>query len=108
MFVCKDADLNMAAKRVIWGRMMNAGQQCIAPDYVLVEKEAEQRFFAQYVLSCVLLSLAYSDLCSCKQWIEKFYEGNPMEPGKLGRIVNDRHMQRLERVCALLCLIRWS
>ncbi len=43
-FVFKDCDLKMTAKRLVWAKFLNAGQTCIAPDYVLVEKEVEQRF----------------------------------------------------------------
>ena len=34
-----DADLKMAARRILWGKFLNAGQTCIAPDYLLVEKK---------------------------------------------------------------------
>jgi aldehyde dehydrogenase (NAD+) len=42
--VAADADLGVAAKRVAWAKYLNAGQTCIAPDYVLVERSVEQRF----------------------------------------------------------------
>lgn len=42
--VAADADLAVAAKRVAWAKYLNAGQTCIAPDYVLVERSVERRF----------------------------------------------------------------
>ncbi|QXC59978.1 aldehyde dehydrogenase family protein [Aquihabitans sp. G128] len=42
--VAADADLKVAAKRVAWAKYLNAGQTCIAPDYVLVERSVEDRF----------------------------------------------------------------
>lgn len=78
VFVADDADVALAAKRTIWGRMMNAGQQCIAPDYVLVHKRVADRFLAE-----------------CTKTIKAFYEGDAKADGKVGRIVNDRHFQRL-------------
>lgn len=41
--VCEDADIDVAAKRIVFGKLMNAGQTCIAPDYVLVDAKVEKR-----------------------------------------------------------------
>lgn len=76
VFVADDADLALAAKRTIWGRMMNAGQQCIAPDFVLVHKAVAQPF-----------------LNECKKVIKQFYNSDARD--KVGRIVNERHFKRL-------------
>lgn len=62
----------------VWGRMMNAGQQCIAPDYVLVHKDVADQFLEE-----------------CKKVISTFYQGNAQADDVVGRIVNDRHFQRL-------------
>ncbi|MAZ72865.1 MAG: aldehyde dehydrogenase [Flavobacteriaceae bacterium] len=43
-FVTKDCNLKISVKRLVWAKFLNAGQTCIAPDYVLVEKEIEQKF----------------------------------------------------------------
>ncbi|MDY0149514.1 MAG: aldehyde dehydrogenase family protein [Kiritimatiellia bacterium] len=40
--VCRDAPLETTARRILWGKVLNAGQTCVAPDYVLVEKELEK------------------------------------------------------------------
>lgn len=43
-FVFADADLKMTAKRIAWAKFLNAGQTCVAPDYILVEKSIEEDF----------------------------------------------------------------
>ncbi len=42
--VTKDADLEVAAKRIVWGKFLNAGQTCVAPDYLLVEESVQEQF----------------------------------------------------------------
>jgi len=42
--VTKDADLEIAAKRIVWGKFLNAGQTCVAPDYLLVEESIHEQF----------------------------------------------------------------
>jgi len=82
VFVDKSADIDLAAKRTIWGRMMNGGQQCISPDYVLCHRAVADKFFA-----------------ATKKWIDTFYGGNPKESKDFGRIVGDK---QFERVLAML------
>jgi aldehyde dehydrogenase (NAD+) len=43
-FVFSDCDMKITAKRIVWAKFLNAGQTCVAPDYILVEKNAEERF----------------------------------------------------------------
>jgi aldehyde dehydrogenase (NAD+) len=43
-FVFSDCDIKMTARRLAWAKFLNAGQTCVAPDYILVEKSAEERF----------------------------------------------------------------
>jgi len=76
--VDKDCDLDTAANRIVWGKWMNAGQTCIAPDYVLVEKDIEDKFVA-----------------ALKKAIEAQYSKDPKTSKAYGRIVNQRHCQRL-------------
>ena len=47
VIVTKHADLYLAAKRILCLRCFNGGQQCVSPDYVLVEKEVEEAFYEQ-------------------------------------------------------------
>ncbi|WP_426474461.1 aldehyde dehydrogenase [Chryseobacterium balustinum] len=42
--ITKDANLEVAAKRIIWGKFLNAGQTCVAPDYLLVEESIQEQF----------------------------------------------------------------
>lgn len=42
--VSQDADLKVAAKRIVWGKLLNAGQTCVAPDYVMVHQKVEKEF----------------------------------------------------------------
>lgn len=76
--VAADADLEVAARRIMWGKLMNAGQTCIAPDYVLVESSVKDRLVEKMVAT-----------------IGEFYGADPALTPDLGRIVNERHHDRL-------------
>lgn len=41
VYVDENSDLNLVARRVTWGKLVNAGQTCIAPDYVMCKKELQ-------------------------------------------------------------------
>ncbi|WP_026711367.1 aldehyde dehydrogenase [Flavobacterium filum] len=75
------ADLSIAAKRIVWGKFVNAGQTCIAPDYILVQAKEKYNFVE-------LL----------KQEITLAYGENPQESKDLARIVNARHWKRLSEL----------
>lgn len=77
--VDESADIETAARRIIFGKFLNAGQTCIAPDYVLVHESREQEL-----------------LGSLKTAITAFYGKDPRSSGDYGRIVNDRHFERLQ------------
>lgn len=77
-FVTKNSDLKLAAKRIIYGKMINAGQTCVAPDYVLVDATKQTDFIKE-----------------CVKVIEKFYGKSPQNSDDYARIVNSRHFQRL-------------
>lgn len=76
--VHEDANIAISAKRIAWGKFMNAGQICIAPDYVYVHESIEQAFIEE-VVKCVL----------------EFYGPLPMNSPDYCRIVNERHLKRL-------------
>jgi len=78
-FVDESADFQLAAKRILWGKFVNLGQTCIAPDYVLCSKEAEKTFVK-----------AASDLLA--EWYGKELQANPDMP----RIINEKHCLRLK------------
>ncbi|MBY6064633.1 aldehyde dehydrogenase family protein [Pseudidiomarina sediminum] len=76
--VLSDADLQTSARRIAWGKWLNAGQTCIAPDYVLVAAEVHDRFVQALVDA-----------------ITELYGETPREAKDYGRIVNTAHWQRL-------------
>jgi aldehyde dehydrogenase (NAD+) len=76
--VMPDADLLTTARRIAWGKFTNAGQTCIAPDYVLVDGETEKK----------LVPLI-------QQAVTEMFGDNPEASEDYGRIVSDRHFNRL-------------
>ncbi|MES2744282.1 MAG: aldehyde dehydrogenase [Bdellovibrionota bacterium] len=76
--VTKHADLKLAARRIVFGKLLNAGQTCVAPDYLLVERGIQQEF----------LKLLSNE-------ITMRYGANPLENEQLPKIVSDRHFRRL-------------
>jgi aldehyde dehydrogenase (NAD+) len=79
--VLPDANLEVAARRIAWGKFTNAGQTCIAPDYLLTDAETEARLLP-------LLRDAVRDM----------YGDDPAQSESYGRIVNARHFERLARM----------
>ncbi len=79
--VHKDAHLKQAAKRVAWGKFMNAGQTCIAPDYLYVHKSIQEPFL-EYL----------------KNAIHDLYGMEPIKNSDFTRIVNTKHFDRLARL----------
>jgi aldehyde dehydrogenase (NAD+) len=74
----KDANLDIAAKRVVWGKFLNAGQTCVAPDYLLVHRDVKNGFVEKMIHS-----------------IKEFYGEDPKLSPDFGRIVNERQITRL-------------
>ncbi|MEX2292620.1 MAG: aldehyde dehydrogenase family protein [Acidimicrobiales bacterium] len=77
-YVHASADLDIAARRIAWGKFLNAGQTCIAPDYILADASVRD---------------ALVDKLS--ERIGDFYGPDPKSSSSFGRIVNDRHLGRL-------------
>ena len=76
--VDQTANLKLAAKRIVWGKFINAGQTCIAPDYILVHKKSKNEFIANLKLE---ITNAYGD--------------NPEISEDYPRIVNQKNCDRL-------------
>ena len=76
--VMPDADLMTTARRIAWGKFTNAGQTCIAPDYVLTDAGTEKK----------LVPLI-------QQAVTEMFGDDPEASDSYGRIVNDRHFERL-------------
>lgn len=74
----KNANLKVAAKRVAWGKVLNAGQTCIAPDYLYIHEDVKDRFLSYLV----------------KEWKELLTE-NPKDATHFARIVSDKALERL-------------
>jgi acyl-CoA reductase-like NAD-dependent aldehyde dehydrogenase len=72
------ANLKLAAKRIVWGKFINAGQTCIAPDYILIQKDMKSHFME-----------------FMKQEITKAYGKNPELSPDYTRIINTKHWRRL-------------
>ncbi len=79
--VHKDADIELAAKRIIWGKTLNSGQTCVCPDYLLVQKEVKERL-----------------LDSMKRYIREFFGEDPCKNKEFPKIVNEKHFNRLKEL----------
>lgn len=75
----KDADIEVAAKRVAWGKSLNAGQTCIAPDYLMLHKNIKDKFLSE-------LEKAFGELLG----------DDPQKSEHFVRIVNDAAFERLK------------
>ncbi len=77
--VDETADLDLAAKRITWGKYLNAGQTCVAPDYLLVHASVKEELIKKI-----------------KQWIKKFYYVDGKLSPSFTYIINDKHVERLK------------
>lgn len=80
--VDKSANLQFAAKRIVFGKYLNCGQTCVAPDYVLCEASVKDAFLAEV-----------------KKQIKLQYGERPLENPDYGKIINEKHFARL---CGLI------
>jgi len=76
------ANIEVAARRIVWGKFLNAGQTCVAPDYVLADQRIAERLIERMT-----------------QYIVAFYGMKPLESKDLPQIINEKHFNRL---CGLL------
>ena len=76
------ANIKLAAKRIVWGKYLNCGQTCVAPDYILCESSIKDEFVAEVI----------------KQ-IRKQFGENPLKNKDYGKIINEKHFNRL---CGLI------
>lgn len=79
--VTADANLKEAARKLVWGKFLNTGQTCVAPDYVLADSRIKDAL-----------------LHEIKKEIHKFYGNEPKKSKDYGRLVSDRHWQRLKKL----------
>ena len=76
--VCADAPLDVTARRIAWGKFMNAGQTCVAPDFVLADRKVRDPLVA-----------------ALKRALREFYGDAPQQSPAYGRIINRKHLDRL-------------
>ncbi len=74
----RSARLRLAAKRIVFGKFLNSGQTCVAPDYVLVD-EAVREEFCEYLVF----------------WIRRLYGEKPLENPDYPRMINKKHFDRI-------------
>lgn len=79
--VIEGANLEVTSKRVIWGKSLNAGQTCIAPDHLLVEDKLFDSLISNLINS-----------------INDFYGNTPLDSKHLGRIINEKQFNRLNNL----------
>ena len=72
------ANIKLAAKRIVFGKYLNCGQTCVAPDYILCESSVKDKFIDEVAGQ-----------------IKKQYGNNPLESKDYGKIINERHFERL-------------
>lgn len=80
VIIDRTADLCLAARRIAFGKILNAGQTCVAPDYVLIDKQVKDKFLTEY-----------------RSALTSFFPDGKMQ--NMPVIINEKHFQRL---CSLL------
>ncbi len=76
--VDSSAKLELAAKRIVFGKYLNCGQTCVAPDYILCQKDIKAEFIKEV-----------------KKQIKKQYGENPLANKNYGKIINEKHFERI-------------
>lgn len=79
VYLDDSVNMNMACRRIIWGKLLSLGQTCVAPDYILCNEEVQDLF-----------------LKSVKTVLSEFFEGDPIDSPDIGRIINDKNYNRLK------------
>ena len=77
-FITSDADIKLAARRLAWGKALNAGQTCIAPDYVLIDKKIRDAFVEEYF-----------------RQVHALLGEDPQQTEHFVRLVNDKAFERV-------------
>ena len=81
VIVHNTADLRISAKRIMWGKLINAGQTCVAPDYVLAHEDIYEDLIKEFI-----------------KVTKEFYGEDIINNKDFGRIINERHMDRLSNI----------
>lgn len=81
VIVAKDTNIKHAAQRIVWGKFTNAGQTCIAPDYLLVDEVIRDDLISAII-----------------EVIEEYYTKKPLENSDYSKMINKRHFKRVEKL----------
>jgi len=81
--VSRSADLTVTARRIVWGKFLNAGQTCLAPDYILADASIHDALIA-----------------ALREEILLRFGSDPLRNSQLPRIINQRHFLRLQKMIA--------
>lgn len=76
--VDETADLKLAAKRIVWGKFLNSGQTCVAPDYILVQNSVKDKL-VRYM----------------EKYIRKMFGKDPMQNPDYPKMINEKHFNRV-------------
>ena len=74
----KSANLKIAATRIAFGKFLNCGQTCVAPDYILIDEKVKDKFLEYF-----------------KEAIIKMYTSSPLDNQNYGKIINQKHFDRI-------------
>lgn len=80
-FILKDCNIKLTAQRIVWAKFLNAGQTCVAPDYILVDKSIEEKL-----------------LKALKKEIEKYHNKENPDKSNYLKIINSSHFDRLHQL----------
>ncbi len=79
--VDEQCDVKKAARRIVWGKFLNAGQTCVAPDFMLVHAQVKTKLIEEMKAAAL-----------------RFYGASSRDSADYGRIINERHFDRLARL----------
>lgn len=79
--VDKTANISLSAKRIVFGKFLNCGQTCVAPDYILCEESIKDKLVTEL-----------------KKEITKQFGNNPLENKTYGKIINEKHFNRIKNL----------
>ena len=81
VIIDETASLKLAARRLAWGKFLNAGQTCVAPDYLLIKEEIAEKFIPLF-----------------EDEIRKMFTSEPLTCNELPKIINEKHFARVNRL----------
>ncbi|ETO30377.1 aldehyde dehydrogenase [Reticulomyxa filosa] len=99
VIVDSTANLALAAKQIMYARVINCGQQCISPDYILCEKKAVDELTEQFCTLCVYIDVMSLNVANrLKLYAEKFFSEDYVEDTNQCKLVNDVQFERVKNM----------